>query len=123
MIKSEFISLLASRHHQLPEEDVTNCVNIIIDLMTETLCDCRRIEIRGFGSFSNHLRHARNAHNPKTGDKVITKEKYTPHFKPGKLLRERVDGSRLETPLKREDLDDEGSETGGNASGKGSTWY
>ena len=29
--------------------------------------------------------------NPKTGEKVAVPEKYVPHFKPGKELRERVD--------------------------------
>jgi integration host factor subunit beta len=29
--------------------------------------------------------------NPKTGEKVAVPEKYVPHFKAGKELRERVD--------------------------------
>jgi integration host factor subunit beta len=30
--------------------------------------------------------------NPKSGEKVQVPEKWVPHFKPGKELRERVDG-------------------------------
>jgi len=50
-----------------------------------------------------HYRPPRNAHNPKTGAKVITEAKYSPHFKPGKELRERVNASRAHIPLSDED--------------------
>lgn len=78
----------------LPEKKIADGVNLILDTMSESLSEGRRIEIRGFGSFSLHYRAPRNAHNPKSGEKVITTAKYTPHFKPGKALRERVDASR-----------------------------
>lgn len=110
MIKSEIIALMSSQYHNLPEADVAMYVNKIIDSMTDTLCKGDRIEIRGFGSFSNHLRRSRKAHNPKTGEKVITEDKYTPHFKPGKLLREEVDTARLTTSLKRDSSKDDSDE-------------
>lgn len=44
--------------------------------------------------------------NPKSGEKVQVPEKFVPHFKPGKELRERVDG-RAGEPLKADDPDDE----------------
>ena len=47
-------------------------------------------EIYGFGSFSLHFRPARSGRNPKSGEPVSLLEKYVPHFKPGKELRERV---------------------------------
>ena len=50
-----------------------------------------RIEIRGFGSFALNYRPPRTGRNPKSGDKVQVPEKYVPHFKAGKELRERVD--------------------------------
>jgi len=49
-----------------------------------------RIEIRGFGSFALNYRPPRRGRNPKTGDKVKVSAKYSPHFKAGKELRERV---------------------------------
>lgn len=99
MIKSELIANLAANMTHLPEKQVTDGINHILDLMREALIEGNRIEIRGFGSFSLHYRPPRNAHNPKTGEKVLTHEKYSPHFKPGKELRERVDASKEETPL------------------------
>ncbi|MEE8197601.1 MAG: HU family DNA-binding protein, partial [Acidiferrobacterales bacterium] len=38
-----------------------------------------------------HYRPPRIGRNPKTGASVAISDKYVPHFKPGKELRERVD--------------------------------
>lgn len=103
MIKSQLIEGLAAKMTHLPEKQVTDSINKILDLMGSALIEGQRIEIRGFGSFSLHYRPPRNAHNPKTGEKVTTEAKYSPHFKPGKELRERVDASRAKIPLKGDD--------------------
>ena len=103
MIKSELIEHIAAQMTHLSEKQVADGINHIIDLMTKALVDGQRIEIRGFGSFSLHRRMPRNAHNPRTGEKVVTKEKLSPHFKPGKELRERVNESRKKFPLVKED--------------------
>lgn len=94
MIKSELIATIASEMTHLPEHKIADSVNHILESMSNTLIKGGRIEVRGFGSFSVHLRNPRQAHNPKTGEKVITEPKYTPHFKPGKELRERITASR-----------------------------
>jgi len=94
MIKSKLINSIAKKQHILPEKDIATCANLLIDQMIDTLAHGGRIEIRGFGSFSLHYRPPRNAHNPKTGERVVTLAKYRPHFKPGKDLRERVDNSK-----------------------------
>ena len=95
MIKSELIAKVASKLMHLPEHTIADAVNRILDKMGQTLIQKDgRVEIRGFGSFSVHLHNPRQAHNPKTGEKVITEPKHTPHFKPGKELRERVNASR-----------------------------
>ena len=103
MIKSELIANLAAKLTHLPEKQVTDGVNHILELMSDALIKGKRIEIRGFGSFSLHYRPPRNAHNPKTGEKVVTDAKYSPHFKPGKELRERVDASKDNKPICEDD--------------------
>ena len=65
-----------------------------IERLAEFIEGGERIEIRGFGSFSLHFRPPRIGRNPKTGEAVALSGKYVPHFKPGKDLRERVNGSR-----------------------------
>lgn len=103
MIKSELIEQIAARMTHLSEKQVADGINTIIELMSDALISGQRIEIRGFGSFSLHYRPPRNAHNPKTGEKVVTEAKHSPHFKPGKELRDRVNASRGKCPLSNED--------------------
>lgn len=99
MIKSEFIKRVASHMMHLSEKQVSDGINAILASMSGALVEGKRIEIRGFGSFSLHHRPPRKARNPKTGETVQTKAKKTPHFKPGKELRERVAASRLQVSL------------------------
>ena len=95
MTRSELIEKMATRHKGLlTVDDVELAVKNIIDQMSGSLARGRRIEIRGFGSFSLHYRPPRMGRNPKTGESVSLAGKYAPHFKPGKRLRDRVNNSR-----------------------------
>ncbi|MDQ2069185.1 integration host factor subunit beta [Natronospira bacteriovora] len=90
MTKSELIEVLSNRLQHLPAKDVELAVKTILEQMSNSLSNGRRIEIRGFGSFSLHYRPPRMGRNPKTGESVALSGKHVPHFKPGKDLRERV---------------------------------
>lgn len=91
MTKSELIAKLADHYPHLVAKDAEVVVNAILAAMTLSLAKGQRIEIRGFGSFEINYRPPRNGRNPKTGEKVSVPEKFVPHFKPGRELRERVD--------------------------------
>ena len=102
MTKSELMVRLAEvfaerNGQQLQAKDVEYSVKVLVDTMTRSLAKGQRIEIRGFGSFDLNHRPARVGRNPKTGERVEVPEKYVPHFKPGKELRERVDQALLES--------------------------
>ncbi|MEO8162131.1 MAG: integration host factor subunit beta [Arenimonas sp.] len=90
MTKSELIEILARRQGHLKADDVDMAVKTLLEMMSNSLTEGDRIEIRGFGSFSLHFRPPRLGRNPKTGDSVALPGKYVPHFKPGKELRDRV---------------------------------
>lgn len=105
MIKSELIDIASKQLTQIAEKDIALAINQIIDEMGSTMQNGGRIEIRGFGSFSLHYRPPRRAHNPKTGEKLVTESKYAVHFKPGKDLRERVHSSS-HLPIKQVDAKD-----------------
>lgn len=91
MTKSDLIGKLALRFPQLVAKDADFAVKVILDAMAASLAEGGRIEIRGFGSFALSYRPPRTGRNPKSGDKVLVPEKWVPHFKAGKELRERVD--------------------------------
>ena len=91
MTKSELIESLSRQQKHLAHKDVELAVKGLLEQMSSALASGRRIEVRGFGSFSLHYRPGRVGRNPKTGTPVSLPAKYVPHFKPGKELRERVD--------------------------------
>lgn len=91
MTKSELIARLAGRFPQLVAKDADCAVKVILDAMADSLSQGDRIEIRGFGSFALNYRPPRVGRNPKSGERVEVAQKYVPHFKAGKELRERVD--------------------------------
>jgi integration host factor subunit beta len=96
MTKSELIEIIARKQSHLAGKDIELAVKTVLEQMSNALSSGRRIEIRGFGSFSLHFRPPRMGRNPKTGDSVALPGKYVPHFKPGKDLRDRVNDG-LET--------------------------
>lgn len=108
MNKSDLVLRLAEKLDQVPQKDLNDCINEILDYMTVSLANGERIEIRGFGSFSLHYRPPRKAHNPKTGERLLTDAKHQPHFKPGKEMRERINESVGKYPL-IQDEDEESS--------------
>ena len=94
MTKSDLIARLAKRYPQLVVKDVEFAVNAMLAAMTLSLAKGQRIELRGFGSFTLNHRPARIGRNPKSGEKVPVPEKFMPHFKAGRELRERVDAEK-----------------------------
>ena len=67
-------------------------VNSIFDSIRDALASGEKVELRGFGSFKVRSRRSRDGRNPKTGEAVHVPSKTVPYFKPGKELRERVNG-------------------------------
>lgn len=95
MNKSELIEFVADKLGQ-PKKRIENTVNLIFDMMTDSLVNGGRIEIRGLGSFvtKNYLSYT--GRNPRTGESISVRPKRLPAFKVGKELRERVNGGPLQ---------------------------
>lgn len=93
IIKSELIESMSQTLVHLTEKDVALSVNHIIDKVCLALAEQNRVEVRGFGTFSLHYRPPRLAHNPKTGEKLMTQPKFAAHFKPGKEMREKINAT------------------------------
>lgn len=92
MTRSDLIAKLAEAHPYLTLKDIELSVQVILDSMSNSLAYGQHVEMRGFGSVTAHLRPPRKNRNPQTGASVMVPAKYAPHFKAGKVLKERVDG-------------------------------
>ena len=91
MTKAELVEQV-SKASDLTKKHAEIIVKTVFDSIIEALHKDQKIELRGFGSFRIRQRRSRQGRNPKTGEKVYVPAKKIPYFKPGKELRERVDG-------------------------------
>ncbi|GLT01898.1 integration host factor subunit beta [Sphingobium jiangsuense] len=92
MIRSELIQRLAEENKDLTLMEVERIVELFFSEITEQLAKGGRVELRGFGAFTTRSREARMGRNPRTGESVDIKAKKVPFFKPGKEIRERLNG-------------------------------
>lgn len=90
MVRSELVQKMAEQHPYLSEQEVGRIVSLFFQEISDHLCGGGRVELRGFGAFSVRPRKARVGRNPRTGEAVPVADKNAVHFKPGKLMRERL---------------------------------
>ncbi len=80
----------ASKIPPIREADLDQVVRLVFDQMGKALVEGRRIEIRGFATFSVKQRQPRLARNPRSGEKVQTGERKSIAFVMGKELFDRL---------------------------------
>jgi integration host factor subunit beta len=90
MLKSELVALLAARYDFAHRRDAERVVDTILEAIREALVLGRRVELRGFGSFSVKQRSSRMGRNPRDGAPVLVAEKRQPYFRTGKEMRQRL---------------------------------
>ena len=90
MIKSELVALLAARYEFPHRRDAERVVDTILEAIAAALVLGRRVELRGFGSFSVKQRPSRMGRNPRNGASVLVSEKQQPYFRTGKQMHERL---------------------------------
>ena len=98
MVKKQLIAALAEKLPDTAKRDSELIVKHIIDLLSESIAQGQRIEIRGFGAFSLHQRRAAMIKNPKSGETMQIAEKLKVHFKPGLDLHNKVNLSSSQNP-------------------------
>ena len=91
MLANELVDEVA-RTTELTRKHAEVIVNTVFDSIVDSLRTGEKIELRGFGSFRIRRRGSRLGRNPKTGDRVEVPPKRIPYFKPGKELKELLNG-------------------------------
>ena len=94
MLKRDLVEKTADCLDGYLKKDISKAVDIIIETMTESLDQGKRVEIRGFGSFSIRSRKARLTKNPKTGKIMDIPPRKTLHFAMSKSLKEALIGKK-----------------------------
>jgi integration host factor subunit beta len=91
MTKAEIIKILADQVG-LTRRQAAEVLSLVLDRVVDAIQRGEKVELRGFGSFRTRKRRARAGRNPRTGAQVSVPPKVVPYFKPGKQLRETLDG-------------------------------
>lgn len=87
MLKKDIVDKVSDQL-SLQKQDVNLAVDIILETMAKALEEQRRIELRGFGSFSVRQRKPRCTKNPRTGKMMDIPQRNTLHFTMSKSLKE-----------------------------------
>lgn len=87
MLKKDIIDSV-SEELAMQKQDVSMAADVILDTISNALTADRRVELRGFGSFSVRSRKPRTTKNPRTGQVMDIPERRTLHFTMSKSLKE-----------------------------------
>jgi integration host factor subunit beta len=97
MTKAELVEEV-SRVSDLTKKHSEKIVDTVFHSIVDALRRGEKIELRGFGSFRLRRREPRKGRNPKTGARVEVPSKQVPYFKPGKELKDLINGTDAEAP-------------------------
>lgn len=74
----------------LSKKETEIVVEGFITCIIDSLKRNEPVEIRGFGTYKNNIKHPRVARNPKTGEKIELGKRYIPMFKVSKDFKKAV---------------------------------
>lgn len=91
MNKTELIEAI-SKESGLSGKDAEAGLNATITVIEKSLKKKQDVRVTGFGTFSITRTKARKGRNPATGEAIKIKASNSPRFKPGKTLKDFVNG-------------------------------
>ena len=91
MNKTELIEAIAAAA-DLPKAAAGRALDATVDAITDALKKDDQVVLVGFGTFGVKERAARTGRNPQTGEPIQIAAAKIPNFKPGKALKDAVNG-------------------------------
>jgi len=91
MNKPELINAIAE-HGKLSKADAGRGLAALVETIEATLKAGEAVTLVGFGTFDVKERAERKGRNPQTGQEITIAAAKTPSFKPGKALKDAVNG-------------------------------
>lgn len=91
MNKAQLIDHMAEQA-ELTKQEAARALDAFLSAVTATLARGGDVTLVGFGSFQVDERAARKGRNPKTGAVVEIAAARMPKFRPGKALKDAVNG-------------------------------
>src|ERR1700760_37809 len=107
MTKAEIVQALYSRVGGFSKKESAAIVDLVFEMMKETLGRGEKIKISGFGNFVLRDKRQRPGRNPQTGDPIKISERRVLTFKASQILKQ-----ALNTGAPSEKLDGAGGHDG-----------
>lgn len=91
MNKTELVAMVAEKA-SMSKKDAGVAVDSTLSAIVDAMANGDKVQLVGFGTFETKQRGERTGKNPRTGEAVKIPATTVPSFKPGKSLKEAVDG-------------------------------
>ena len=90
--KSDIVDCIVDSVEGITKKAAADALDAIIGCITGSLAGGERVQLPGFGTFSVSERAARKGRNPQTGESIDIPASKGARFKPGKALKDAVNG-------------------------------
>ncbi len=91
MNKSELVAAIAEKTN-FSKKDSEAFIKAFTTVVTEELTEGGKVQLVGFGTFETVERAERKGRNPQTKEEITIPASIAPKFKPGKSLKDSVNG-------------------------------
>ncbi len=88
MTKAEIVQALYSKVGGFSKKESADIVDLVFEMMKETLGRGEKIKISGFGNFVLRDKRQRPGRNPQTGDPIKISERRVLTFKASQILKQ-----------------------------------
>ena len=87
MTKADIIERVCEEVGGFSKKEAADVVEIVFELMKNTLAEGQKIKISGFGNFVLRDKRQRQGRNPQTGDPIVITERRVLNFKASQILK------------------------------------
>jgi integration host factor subunit alpha len=87
MTKAEIVQAIYTRVGGFSKKESADIVDVVFDMMKQTLGRGEKLKISGFGNFVLRDKRQRPGRNPQTGDAIEISERRVLKFKASQLLK------------------------------------
>lgn len=91
MNKKDLVQKIAETN-ELTKQQATDVLDTVLDSIGDAIAAGDKVQLLGFGTFEKRERPERTARNPRTGETIEIAAASVPAFKPGKALKDKVNG-------------------------------
>jgi integration host factor subunit alpha len=98
MTKAEIVQALYARVGGFSKKESADIVDLVFEMLKETLGKGEKIKISGFGNFVLRDKRQRPGRNPQTGDPIKISERRVLTFKASQILKQALNPRRPSIP-------------------------